>query len=221
VTAADAEEIDFKPFFDMVVGILFILLILISAQIFFAQHVVDDASQEAERRALERERQSTAFLEDLATRLRGDGFDARVDRHRRAVALSTTPLMSATPAGTPQFAEGASVTLGKILSERLPCVAATSPARTTCPDTDLLKLGSLEAELRLTALPERTPVPQERYAQLATTLFSAALLRAQPDLLAFTNAGGVPALRFSGMNQPDAPQASLAGALNLIFVFQP
>lgn len=219
MTTSVEDDIDFKPFFDMVVGILFILLILISAQIFFAQHVGDDASQEAERRAIERERQTTAFLEDLTARLRAAGLDARLDRQRRAVSMPLGRIVTVAGNGIPQFADAPLAAIGGILAERLGCLVPV--ARTTCPDVDLLNLGAAEAELRLTGMPERTPVPQDRYAQFATTLLSAALLRTRPELLALTSSAGTPALRFSSATQAAAGQSGPAGDLSFVFVFQP
>ncbi len=217
---ASAEDIDFKPFFDMVVGILFILLILISAQLFFAQHVGDEASQEAERRALERERQTTAFLDAFTRRLRAQGFDARLDRPRRTVLMPLVRVMEAAPDGVPQFAEPPMSALAGVLATSLPCVAPQPSVRTDCPDVDLLNLGSLDSEVRITAVPERPPVPSERYGQLATTLFSAALLRLQPGLLALTNLAGTPVLRFSSATKVDGGQPGAAGELSFTFVFQ-
>jgi hypothetical protein len=220
----EAETVDFKPFFDMVVGILFILLILISAQLFFAQHAneEDTASQEAQRLALERERQTTAFLEDIASRLRSKDVPARVDRYRRAVVLPLAKLMSLGSEGVPQFANASLGALGVVLSERLPCVV-TIPRRTgDCPDSDLLHLGQVDAELRLQRAPENTSLQQDRFAQLATTLFSAALLSRQPELLGLTNRAGTPIVRFSGLTPgPRSDQEGSAGELSLVFVFLP
>ena len=52
-TADDLDGVDFKPFFDMVVGVLFILLILIAAQLFFSQF--QDQSETAAQENIERE----------------------------------------------------------------------------------------------------------------------------------------------------------------------
>lgn len=216
-----AEDIDFKPFFDMVVGILFILLILISAQIFFAQHTTDDASQEAERRALERERQTTAFLEDFTGRLRAEGFEARIDRSRRAVVMPLGGLMDAGRDSVPQFAGPRVSALASVLAERLPCIAPQPLARAACADVDLLNLGSVEAEVRIAAAPERSPLSADRYAQLATTLFSSALLQLRPALLGLSNLAGTPALRFSAATQAAAARQAALGELSFTFVFQP
>ncbi|MFL6796333.1 MAG: hypothetical protein ACJ8F3_02860 [Xanthobacteraceae bacterium] len=220
----DAESIDFKPFFDMIVGILFILLILISAQLFFAQHASDETyeSQEARRIALERERQTLSFLEEITLRLRTAGLEANVDRFRRAVRLPLQQVLAGSAASVPSFSDPALATLGRVLANRLPCVLAATPRPADCRETGLLQLGAVDAELRPNLA--ASPLAPDRYAQLAMTLFSAGLLRAQPDLLALTNAAGTPALRFSGVSasgQPAAAGAAAAtGELSLLFVFQ-
>src|SRR3954452_2308857 len=85
----DLDGIDFKPFFDMVVGVLFVLLILISAQMFFSQWGAahDPAKQDAEAAARAWEQEQRLFLKDLAERLRAEGFDVSVDDVDRSIAV--------------------------------------------------------------------------------------------------------------------------------------
>lgn len=220
----DLDSIDFKPFFDMIVGILFILLILISAQMFFAQHggAETSAAEEAQRRVLERERQVTAFLDDVADRLRAKGLDARVDRNRRAVVLPLAQVTEPARGGVPQFAQGPVGALGAVLAKRLPCVLPAGARPGDCPDTSLLSLGEVQADLRLDGVPPGAVLPPDRYAQLATTLFSATLLDRRPDLLGLTGRAGTPALRVSGLAQgaaADQNQKAPGGELDLVFAF--
>src|SRR5260370_3488 len=101
----ESDGSDFKPFFDMIVGVLFILLILISAQMFFAQHSVEDSAvdDDAKKVALERNKQIKSFLEDVAERLQKNGFDVDVDLIRRQLVLRLDHPQSRVPRGLLQL----------------------------------------------------------------------------------------------------------------------
>src|SRR5260370_23695236 len=117
----ESDGSDFKPFFDMIVGVLFILLILISAQMFFAQHSVEDSAvdDDAKKVALERNKQIKSFLEDVAERLQKNGFDVDVDLIRRQLVLRLDQF-SKPPVGViPNFSDERVEVVGQILSDRL------------------------------------------------------------------------------------------------------
>src|SRR5438045_2732124 len=84
------DAIDFKPFFDMIVGILFVLLILVAAQMFFTQWGASDErtpQEKAQQVRLEWEREITAFLTDAAERLRARGLQPTIDQVDRTLAV--------------------------------------------------------------------------------------------------------------------------------------
>lgn len=79
------EPVDFKPFFDMVVGLLFLLLILVSAQLFFSQWQVQPfpahlARQEAEAQRHAFEARVDEALTRIAQQLGAAGFSPAIDR---------------------------------------------------------------------------------------------------------------------------------------------
>src|SRR5260370_41673002 len=109
----ESDGSDFKPFFDMIVGVLFILLILISAQMFFAQHSVEQSADDAKKVSLERNKQIKSFLEDVAERLRKNGFDVDVDLIRRQLVLRLDQFSKPTVGGIPKFSDERVEVLGQ------------------------------------------------------------------------------------------------------------
>ncbi len=92
------DAIDFKPFFDMVVGVLFILLILVSAQLFFSQwqnaaSPAETAAREAEAKRLRADADVAAFIDELVEALRAAGFSPAVDRLGRSVSIPASQVM--------------------------------------------------------------------------------------------------------------------------------
>lgn len=88
------DTIDFKPFFDMVVGILFILLILIAAQLFFSRFETDSPEAQAQQKRAARLADQELFLNSIAAALKISGFKPQVDRvaNRVSVALDELTL---------------------------------------------------------------------------------------------------------------------------------
>jgi hypothetical protein len=220
----ESDGSDFKPFFDMIVGVLFILLILISAQMFFAQHSVDQSAvdNDAKRVSLERNKQIKSFLEDVAERLRKNGFDVDVDLIRRQLVLRLDQFSKPTVGGIPKFSDERVEVLGQILSDRLGCVFVSSLTPADCMDWKRLQLGEVQVEVRTGALPAETVLSPERFTQLASTLFSAALLGNRPALLSLTGAAGTPLFRFLPLLPFDhSPPSGPRGLLQLSFIFEP
>ncbi len=206
--SGDVEEIDFKPFFDMIVGVLFVFLILIAAQMFFSQWGASPeqrSREEAQRqRRIDWERQIASFLEDTAGRLAAAGLEPRVDRAAQAISVPLGKL-AAFEGGALRVSPEPAGALGRNLEERLRCVApgqAAPPAG--CSSLPLLQLGGVASELRLTGWPTEAGLPADRFGELAATLVHAGVLGASPELLAVPGAGGRPALR--------APTATTVGA---------
>src|SRR5260370_37243844 len=103
----ESDGSDCKPFFDMIVCVLFILLILISAQMFFAQHSVEDSAvdDDAKKVALERNKQIKSFLEDVAERLQKNGFDGEVDLIPRQLVLRLDQFSNRPVSGIPNLSD--------------------------------------------------------------------------------------------------------------------
>jgi len=223
---SEGEVIDFKPFFDMIVGILFILLIFIAAQLFFTRWddpLAQTESRERSRRlAFQWQQQATDLLEDIAVRLRGVGLSAAVDVVDRAVTVPLGELLSVSDNGAVQF-HARTESVGATLAERLSCIPGQDrPRPADCPPVDLLRLGGVRSEVRVAGVPPSISLPSDRYAHLLTTLLGAQLLRGAPALAAMNGSGGVPALQ-PGSIVTGAAQAGGApqGDLALRFSFEP
>jgi hypothetical protein len=220
----DIDAIDFKPFFDMVVGVLFVLLILISAQLFFSQWGTsqDSAKDEADQLPLAWEEEQRNFLEGLASALRRRGLESAVDLVDRSVVLPLKQVVAAQPDGRPRLEQQANAALAEVLLQRLRCLEASQAGKNGCPQFKLLILGQLKSEVRLRGQPSAFGYGADRYAHLLSTLMSASLLQNAPELLAWTGAGGGPALRFGSSIAPAAASAdpSLEGELVLRFAFE-
>jgi hypothetical protein len=217
--ASDVESdlSDFKPFFDMIVGVLFILIVLISAQMFFAQHSMEDA----DAGKLQRNKQIRSFLEDVANRLRKNGFEPRLDLVRRRLVLSLDQLSLSPMAGIPTFSDQRVEAVGRVLSNRLGCIFTGLPERSDCMDWDVIRLGEVQVELRAGATPPESPLSPDRFSQLATTLFSAKLLGSQPDLLSLTGAGGTPLFHFQSLSPLNSSLKGESGLVQFNFIFEP
>jgi hypothetical protein len=198
---AETDGTDFKPFFDMIVGVLFILIVLISAQMFFAQR----SMEESDAGKLQRNEQIRSFLEDVAGRLRMNGFEPGIDLVRRRITLSLDQLSSPPTVGIPTFLDQRVKAVGRVLSNRLECIW----------------LGEVEVELRAVAPPQGSTLAPDRFSQLATTLFSARLLSGQPDLLSLTGAGGTPLFRFQSAAPLNPASGGAGGLVQFSFIFEP
>jgi hypothetical protein len=217
--ASDTESdlSDFKPFFDMIVGVLFILIVLISAQMFFAQHSMEDA----DAGKLQRSKQIRSFLEDVANRLRKNGLEPRLDLARRRLVLSLDQLSLSPMAGIPTFSDQRVEAVGRVLSNRLGCIFTGLAERSDCMDWDVIRLGEVQVELQAGATPPESPLSPDRFSQLATTLFSAKLLGSQPDLLSLTGAGGTPLFHFQSLSPLNSSLKGESGLVQFNFIFEP
>jgi hypothetical protein len=213
----ESDGSDFKPFFDMIVGVLFILIILISAQMFFAQRSMENTDADK----LERNKQIRSFLEDVADRLRMNGFEPGIDLVRRNLTLRLEQLSSPPTAGIPTFSDPRIEALGRVLSNRLGCIF-TGPAQPSdCKDWNLIRLGEVQVELRAGVPPKESTLSPDRFSQLATTLFSAKLLSGRPDLLSLTGAAGTPLFHFQSLPPLNSGSGGPSGLVQFSFVFEP
>lgn len=222
MTTNEDEVIDFKPFFDLVVGILFILLILVASQLFFSRWKDTPSPQDAAAQAREQRRVATladidTFLDGLSSALGKAGFTPALDRvGRRIIIPSGEVLKTPTASGSP----GASARLGKTLLAQLHCVDGSSgPARGACDGKGVARIAAVKARLQLPGLAgTATPAPPARVAGLN---LSASLFSAAPDLLAVTAPGGGPAVspEIAVTALPTTTQPAPEGDFTLEFTF--
>ncbi len=182
------DAIDFKPFFDMVVGVLFILLILVSAQLFFSQwqnaaSPAETAAREAEAKRLRADADVAAFIDELVEALRAAGFSPAVDRLGRSVSIPASQVMKGEATDPEALSRFSPALLGA-----LRCVAAPSrPA--SCRSGTVVRLARMDLRALLQGEAGATPGSRQRLAALD---IAAGLFGAAPDLLGLVGPGGAP-----------------------------
>jgi hypothetical protein len=214
-----SDTIDFKPFFDMVVGILFILLILIAAQLFFTRFETDSPEAQAQQKRATRLIEQELFLNSVADTLKKSGFVPTVDRVGNRVSI---PLSSVTgpqkntgaqwPLPNPEkitaFAQG--------LTRTMSCAALNQTA--FCAKRFDVNFASAAFELTLGGgAAGATPNPQ---AQILAMQMGAALFGAAPEALAWYGYQGT-ALFPSVVKVTSATVLPEASALAVEFTFAP
>lgn len=212
---SEVDDSDFKPFFDMIIGVLFILLILISAQMFFASAPErSSALDEKNKLSLKRDIQRKFFLEDFRDRLRAGGFQVELDLPARTLILDLAQFSSTSVGGVPQFSENRTKSFSREMSDRLACVFAVQSVG--CVDTNLVQLGQVKVDVGGALPSSDSNLSRERFAELQSTLFTAAILSHQANLLALTGSGGMQLVQFS----PSSESADTGGRVRMRFVFQ-
>lgn len=188
-------SIDFKPFFDLVVGILFILLILISAQLFFSQWGSEPTPEQQAARAEEARRQlvvadQARFLEQLAGRLGEQGFSASVDKAGQSVAVDTALLM--TDPVKRELDSAQVERLAGIVGDALKCVAVSTAPTTAngpCGRPYEARLAQAAASVEMSGGQAAGATPEKSLRvmglRLAATFFAAA-----PDVLDMVSPAG-------------------------------
>lgn len=191
MTPQGSDSIDFKPFFDMVVGILFILLILIAAQLFFSRFESDSPEAQLQQKRAARAAEQELFLKDVTNALTKAGYPAILDRagNRITVPLAELSLPQAktspiTPWQPPDFASTTRFT--SVLTGIMACtgldmaVVCTRNYDVSLTHTDfVLNLGGLASG--------QTPSPQ---AQILGMQMEAALFAPAPQILNWNGAYG-------------------------------
>jgi Tfp pilus assembly protein PilW len=186
---SEEEAIDFKPFFDLVVGVLFILLILVAAQIFFSQWAPEtaahqNAAREAERRRTALELDASAFLDDLARRLASRGFTPAVDRLNLGLSVPAGELL--TSGGRTN--RDAAARFATALKEQMSCLSPEIDRAPDCRPAGIGRLARVIPRLSLAqAGADGTPDPQMRITALE---LAAAAFTAAPQLLAVRSPAG-------------------------------
>ncbi|GGC69825.1 hypothetical protein [Chelatococcus reniformis] len=219
------EKVDYKPFLDLFVGVLFVFLILISAQMFFIRHG-DEADRQPDAAVLAERTwraQVKGFLEHVAGRMRTAAQTVQVDAANASLVVPLDAVVRADAGGQPLVDDTRAAAIAAALAEGLACLrGATKPSPpTACPDTTLLKLDRLSPQIRLSGMPSAAALAPDRFGRLLTALLTAALLRHAPQLLAAEGAPGLPAFRSDEhalvAARPDGD--GLAGDLALSFLF--
>ncbi|MBV9218086.1 MAG: hypothetical protein JO366_06440 [Methylobacteriaceae bacterium] len=219
--ARDIDSIDFRPFFDMVVGVLFVLLILIGALMFFEQvQHSESAAGEEQQRKHEWQIEKADFLAWLAGHLREGEIDPQVDLANSAVVIPADKVLDLGADGLPDVLDRPANKLGRILALDLACVAAAENRGGSCPSFRLLRLNEAVAEVRTGTLPSRTPLPRERFAHLAASLLAAKVLKGSPDLLKLSGSYGEMIFKVTSALGVQAPVTSpIGGEIALKFNF--
>lgn len=212
----ELDGVDFRPFFDMVVGILFVLLILIGALIFF-QQTQDGVTGSPAQSELRRWRmQRNAFLERLVADLQARGLAARADTAAGTVSMPLDGLADLAGAGLPRIKAAAVADLAGALTPALGCVSVPRASAPACADTDLLSLDGLSVQVRLGETPADAALPRDRAARYLSTSVSNALYTASPALLRASDRVGGAAIAFDDGTVGDGRGA---GPSDLALVF--
>jgi hypothetical protein len=212
---SEAEGVDFKPFFDLIIGILFIFLILIAAQIFFTQW----APTRDETRNWQSE--VAAFLEALADALRQVGMTASVDIGKTTIAVPLRELVAAERDARPRVVTAPAAAFGRVLDRHLTCVTRSAPADASCPGFRFLKLRHVEGQVRLTSMPAGTELAQDRYAKLVAIELSAGVYGSTSHLLGFTGSNGTSVIDITSVIAAAPRHDVLDGDVALRFAFEP
>ncbi len=216
------DATDFRPFFDMVIGILFVLLILVAAQVYFAQAQDETAASEAAKHeAALRRADIAAFLGALADRLLAGGLDATVDAGSGAVLVPLSQVLVVDARGLPSVGPAPAARLGTVLSGMATCVTSPRSATPPCPAYARLSLDSLAVTTRVGALPPSAALARGRFGDLGSALLSAAVLGGEPGLIAASNPAGGRVVTFgTALAGAGSPAAGVGGDLALDFTFE-
>ncbi len=212
----EIEGVDFRPFFDMVVGILFVLLILIGAMVFFqrAEGETAEALPDHRRWRWEHDR----FLDRLAADLAAQGLPARADTAAGAVLVRLDEIVRLDGPGLPGLQEPAAASLAGALSPAVGCVSVPRASGRSCADTDLLSLDSLHVQVRLGTISGNAALPRDRAARFIAAIVSNSLYTQAPSLLRASDRAGAPAIGVEDGTVGDGTDGG-PGDLALVFGF--
>jgi hypothetical protein len=217
--ADDLENGDFKPFFDMAVGVLFIFLILIGSLLFF--QTADRVATSTPDSARERQTQLAAYLKWLAGDLRSRGFTADVDRANAAIVVPLGQLAGVGGDGLPRLEPQAARSLGEVLTRDLACVAPAGDRSGACAAFPLVRLDRAGGEVRIGEAATAALAP-DRFAYLLADQLSAAMAEASPGLLRLSAAdGGILWRVKSAIGAGKAGPGTLGGDFTIGFQFAP
>lgn len=207
------EGIDFKPYFDMVIGILFLLLIIISAQLFFARYgdgATEAAQARREQRLVEWRTAVDRFLETAGAALRAQGIDATVDLPgRRLLVPAGDLIVLPTVAGQPlRPVETQTAAAARVLLHAVECVRNSNAiAAPGCPPLAGLSLDRFSLDALAIGGGDRAGQSPDRHAAAAAASLLGAFASAEPRLFDLRDAAGETALTSASQWLP-AAQAS-------------
>ena len=217
----ELDGVDFRPFFDMVVGILFVLLILVGALIFFQQTQDGVAGTSAQSQQRRWRQQRDLFLQRLVANLQAKGLPASADTAGGAVLISLDELEeSRMSGGLPVLKVTAVAGLAGALAPAIGCVSVPRGSASSCPDSDLLSLDGLTMQVRIGAVLPDAALPRDRAARFLSTNLAETLYNSEPDLLRASDRRGAAVVGFDsgtlGNGRTGGP-----GDLELVFAFAP
>ena len=216
-----SREADFRPFFDLIVGVVFIFLNLLSAQMFFMRHASMEASDsQAEKLELERKEQIKSFIEHVAEELQKRDLTSTVDLKRSELRMPMQQFAQSSPVAAPRFTNKSVEALGQVLSNHVNCLETPTSPNTNCPQWNLVKLSDAMIDVQTGKPPPELGLSAGRFGQLVTTIFSSALLSAQPQLLVPTNSAGLSLFQFGSLPS-DLATNETEDLLRIKFRFQP
>lgn len=216
--SSELDGVDFRPFFDMVVGILFVLLILVGALIFF-QQTQDGVTGSPEQSELKRWRlQRSRFLERLTSDLQARGLPARADTAGGTVLVALDGLVQADGSGLPRLKAPAVAGLAGALTPAVGCVSVPRASDPPCPDTDLLSLDGLSVQVRLGATPPDAALPRDRTARFLAASLADAIYGGATSLLRASDRTGGAAVGFDDGTVGDGRDGT-PGDVALVFGF--
>jgi hypothetical protein len=176
------DDFDFKPFFDLIVGILFILLIMISSQLFFTQWEKTVPELEKARLSELRETEITLLLDRLAARLSKDGLQASINRSAQAVQV-VLPLSTDAAANLTRVERSAVKLLGNSIFDVLSCATRAINPQRACDTYDHISLFGIDLSVTSPSASSEVGI-----------FLAADLLEHAPTLLSMRSAAGRPLL---------------------------
>ncbi len=216
-TGDGADQIDFKPFFDMIVGVLFILLVIISGQLYQTRFhgkapVKDEALLVSER--LKREKISQ-FLQGFQDNLTLQALTNHLDTNTQTVSLPLHQFFELREESVKPKPDVIG-TLARALSQSLPCLTTAS----TAPDACRGKVIDGVVYLSLHVAPPQSGVLPTNLEALTLSLHGR-IAEMQPALLRLNARDGQALFkRRYGTMLPPAAGPDFQGSLEFYFDFE-
>ena len=208
MTESEDIELDFRPFFDLAMGVLFVLLILLASQFFIAR-VMDatDTQAQSAQRLLERRHQADletkAFFDYAERTARDAGIALSIDRSEGRLSVEMTERDDAG-----QFSRVASF-LYKIFG----CAAGLTGS--DCPVYEAIRLE--EVDIDGSSAPAAVPVglSADAEARLRASLSFAQLLTSFPQLLTLRSTAGSLLVRQAATTSGLGPRRSASLSIHV------
>jgi hypothetical protein len=174
------DGFDFKPFFDLVVGVLFVLLILIASQLFFARFdVVDTSVQDQQKAEQAFNDERAALLTRIVATLGAGGIEAVAAPNAWSVSMRW-------PHDRPT--DEVAAVISQAIARDVACATDSHRGRQGC--VEVRYLGVTELGLDLSGGLARPGLDLEASQALAALALANGLLKAQPTLLSLRRRDG-------------------------------